>query len=230
MMLDFICELERVMGKWPETTCWTLAQIADNTRTGVLQVVDILSDTLDRELEVHETLTHAEALQVLVALKERMSGELAARQKRLDLRREKAIRAYDLTMEKVRVLQATKNWRTAYKSLSYYVGCHENDLPEDLLLTLCGECLRLGVKSEANLQELSQWLRKGISACFTTSSPEATEEAIDFIDAYGHFFLDDINQRGKRLLENVLETLKNQAAQHNLLPRYEELVRELQVI
>lgn len=80
MMLDFICELERVMGKWPETTCWTLAQIADNTRTGVPQVVDILSDTLDRELEVHETLTHAEAVQVLATLKERMSGELAARQ------------------------------------------------------------------------------------------------------------------------------------------------------
>src|SRR5476649_2069528 len=102
MMLDFICELERVMVKWPENAAWTLAQIADSTATGVPQVVDFLSDTLDRELEVHESLTHAEAAQALTSLKERMSVELAARQRRLEQRREKAIRTYDVTMEKVR--------------------------------------------------------------------------------------------------------------------------------
>ena len=229
MMLDFICELERVMGKWPESASWTLAQIADNTRTGVPQVVDILSDTLDRELEVHETLTHAEATQVLASLKERMAGELAARQKRLELRREKAIRAYDLTMEKVRVLLATRNWRNAYKTLSYYVGCHEKDLPEDLLLSLCGECLRLGVKSEANLQELSQWLRKGISACFSLGTPEAVEDAIDFLDAYGNIFVDESSERGKKLLGSILETLKSHAVQFNLVPRYDVLVQELRI-
>jgi len=230
MMLDFICELERVIGKWPEATSWTLAQIADKTKTGVPQVVDILSDTLDRELEVHETLTQIEAAQVLSSLKERMSGELAARQKRLDERREKAIRAYDNTMEKVRVLLAAKNWRNAYKTLGYYVGCNEKDLPDDLLLTLCGECLRLGAKSETNMQELSQWLRKGINACMTTPSAEWIEEAIDFIDAYGQVFMDDSSQRGKKLIENVLETIKDQAAHHNLMSRYDEVVRELRVL
>ena len=229
MMLDFICELEKVIGKWPEATSWTLAQIADKTKTGVPQVVDILSDTLDRELEVHETLTQAEAAQVLGTLKERMAGELAARQKRQDERREKAIRAYDLAMEKVRVLLAAKNWRSAYKTLTYYVGCNEKDLPDDLLLTLCGECLRLGVRSEANLQELSQWLRKGITAATNTPNSEGVEEAIDFIDAYGNIFIEDASQRGKKLIENVLETIKDQAALHNLTPRFEELVRELQV-
>jgi len=229
MILDFICELDRVIVKWPENASWTLAQIADHTESGVPQVVDILSDTLDRELEVHESVTHAEAQQVLTTLKERMAGELAARQKRLDQRREKAVRAYDVTMEKVRVLLSTKNVRAAYKTLTYYVGLHEKDLSDDLMLHLCGECLRLGIKAEANLQELSQWLRKGVAACIRSASPSTTEDAIDFIDAYGPFFIEDVEGRGRRLIENVLDTLKSQATTYSLVPQFDSLVRDLKI-
>jgi hypothetical protein len=232
MMLDFICELERVMVKWPENASWTLAQIADGTGTGVPQVVDFLSDTLDRELEVHESLTHAEAAQALATLKDRMSVELAARQRRLEQRREKAIRTYDVTMEKVRVLQSAKNIRAAYRTLSYYVGCHEKDLPEELLLSLCGECLRLGIKSDANLQELSQWLRKGVTACINLGTTQSTEDALDFLDAYGDHFVgaaSDGAGSGRRLIGAVLETVKQQALNHNLIPRYDVLMKELRL-
>jgi hypothetical protein len=226
-MLDFICELERVLAKWPDGASWTLAQIADQTQTGVPQVVDILSDTLDRELEVHEALTRAEAVKVLEVLKDRMSPQLAARQKRLDARREKAIRSYDVTMEKVRVLQGQKNWRSAYKTLTYYVGRHEKDVPEDLLLQLCGECLRLGFKAEANLQELSLWLRKGVAACLVADSAAAIEEALDFIDAYGENFHPIEGGSGKRLLGNVLDNLRAQAESHNMTPQVEVLVKDM---
>ena len=226
-MLDFICELDRVIGKWPENASWTLAQIADYTHAGVPQVVDILSDTLDRELEVHETLTKAEAIKALDALKERMSVQLADRRKRTEQRREKAIRAYDVTMEKVRVLQAAKNARSAYKTLSYYVGRHEKDIPEDLLLNLCGECLRLGFKAEANLQELSMWLRKGVAACLIADTQESLEEALDFIDAYSDAFVEGPEGRGLRLIGNVMESLKISAESHNMTPRYAAFAKDL---
>lgn len=209
-MLDFICELERVLAKWPENAAWTIAQIADATASTVPQVVDILSDTLDRELEVHESLAFAEARQALGILKDRMSVQLAARQRRIEANREKAIRAYDQTMEKIRVLQGAKSWRSAYKTLSYYVGRYEKDMPEDLLLTLCGECLRLGAKSQANMQELSMWLRKGVAACLAIGTQEAIEDAIDFVDAYSELFAEDTEGRGSRLIGNVLESLKAQ--------------------
>lgn len=229
MMLDFICELDRVMAKWPEGASWTLAQIADATSTSVPQVVDILSDTLDRELEVHEAITHAEANQVVTTLKDRMSVQLQARQKRMDERREKAIRAYDVTMEKVRVLQAQKNWRAAYKTMSYYVGRHEKDISEELLLNLCGECLRMGVKAETNLQELSLWLRKGVQACIAAGTPEAVESAIDFIDAYGDHFFEDPAGRGQRLVVSVLDTVKLQAESLNLVPQWDAMVKDLRI-
>ena len=228
MMLDFICELERVLEKWPDNVSWTLAQIADYTNTGVPQVVDFLSDTLDRELEVHETLTHDEATKALAILKDRMSAELAARERRMVVRRDKAIRAYDVTMEKVRVLQAAKSWRSAYKTMSYYVGRYEKDIPVDLLPSMCGECLRLGIKSDANLQELSQWLRKGVTACLAAGLPESTEDALDFLDAYGDHFVSDTSSDGsRRLIGNVLESLKVQAEAHDLVPRYAALAKDL---
>ena len=207
-MLDFICELERVLNRWPDNTAWTIAQIADATASSVPQVVDILSDTLDRELEVHEAVTAAEARHAFGILKERMADQLAARQRRLEANRERAIKAYDLTMEKIRVLQSTKAWRNAYKTLSYYVGRYEKDIPEDLFLTLCGECLRLGAKAQANMQELSMWLRKGVAACLAIGTQEAIDDAIDFVDAYSEIFTEDTEGRGSRLIGNVLESLK----------------------
>lgn len=228
-MLDFICELERVVDTWPQDANWSLAQIADRTASSVPQVVDILSDTLGRELEVHECISLSDATGALNTLKERMQPQLAARRRRLDAQREKAIKAYDFTMEKVRVLQMGKNCRSAYKTLSYYVGRYENDLPQELLVSLCGDCLRLGIKGEANLQELSMWFRKAVDSCLASGSHESIEEALDFIDAYSDYFADESNLKGRRLVANALYRLRESVALLNLGPQYDALVRDLNI-
>jgi hypothetical protein len=230
-MLDFICELDRVIIKWPADASWTLTQVADATNASVTQVVDLLSDTLDRELEVAETVTRMEAEKALGILKERMSGELAARERQTAARRDKAIKAYDAAMDKVRALQVTKNWRSAYKTLSYYVGLHERDIPEDMLFTLCGECIRLGTKAEANTQELSQWLRKGVATCLKASSPQAVEDAIDFIDASSDAFMADglDAERGRRLIGNVVESIREHAESFNMTSQLAHLTKELRL-
>lgn len=228
-MLDFIFELEKVIAKWPDSATWTLAQISDYTGAGIPLVVDIMSDVLDREIEVHETVTHTESAKVLSTLKDRMAGQLVARQKRIDGQRQKAMMAYDGAMEKVRVLQMAKNWRSAYKTLSYFVGCHEKDLPADLLSSLCGDCIRLGLRSDANLQELAQWVRKGVAACLSDNTADGVEEAFDFIDAYGSDLLLTENGKGRKLVTNVMELIRNDAAAFDLLTKYDSLVKELQI-
>jgi hypothetical protein len=226
-MLDFICELEKVMCKWPDDDVWTLAHLADQTMTGVPQVVDIVSEILEKEIEVHETINKVDGTKVLTALKERMHGQLLARKRRMEIRRDNAIKAYDQAMDRVRVLLMTKNWRSAYKTLTYYVGRYEADLPDDLMLTLCGECLRLGAKANSNMQEMSQWLKKGVSACIRGGTSEYTEEALDFIDAYSEHFIIDLGGRGRRLLNNMLSQLKDSVDTYNLTPQYNALVQGL---
>jgi len=73
-MLDFIFELEKVIAKWPDSATWTLAQISDYTGASIPLVVDIMSDVLDREIEVHETVIHTESAKVFSTLKDRMAG------------------------------------------------------------------------------------------------------------------------------------------------------------
>lgn len=228
-MLDFIFELEKVIAKWPDSATWTLAQVSDYTGASIPLVVDIMSDVLDREIEVHETVTHSEASKVLSTLRDRMAGQIVARQKRLDAQRQKAMIAYDGAMEKVRVLQMGRNWRSAYKTLSYFVGCYEKDLPADLLSSLCGDCIRLGLKSDANLQELSLWVRKGVAACLKQNTAEGVEDAFDFIDAYGSDLLAADDGKGRRLVINVMDLIRTDAAAFDLLPKYDSLVKELQI-
>jgi hypothetical protein len=212
MILDFICELERILTRWPDAASWSLTQIADLTKTSLPQVVDFLSDALDRELELTESISKLDGTQALGVLKERMSPQLDARDRRMAERRQKAIKAYDGAMEKMRVLQSQKNWRGAYKTMSYYVGVHEKDVPAELLLNLCGECLRLGFKAGANMQELSLWLRKGVAAALTAATAEAMDEAVDFVDAYGELFETGGDaERGKRLIASALDQVRVQA-------------------
>ncbi len=227
MMLDFICELEVLLNKWPDHDQWTLAQIADYTKTSVPQLVDFMTETLDRELEFHETLTREETLKVLEILKEKMKEPLEARRKQILALRQKAIDAYEQTTEKIRVLLLTKNYRSAYRTLSYYAGRHEKDLPPEMTLEICGECLRLGVKSEANLQELSQWLRKGIAASLQLNADESIETALDFLDAYGAYFTEDHEGRGRKVLAGVLDEIRRESDGLQYSPAYINLIRDL---
>ncbi len=166
---------------------------------------------------------------MLAKLKERMAGELLARQRRIEAQRDKAVKAYDLAIDRVRALEAAKNWRSAYKTLGYYVGLHEKDIPAELMHLVAGDCLRLGSKSQANLQEMSQWLRKGVTACLAGNSAEAVAEACDFLDAYGDFFVDDGSEPGKRLLRSMVDSVQDAASNYDLPPHIGELLKSLRI-
>jgi len=227
MMIDFICELEVLLNKWPDHDLWTLAQIADYTKTSVPQVVDFLSETLDRDLEFQETLNREEALKVLESLQDKMKEPLEMRRKMQEAARQKAVLAYDQTMEKIRIFTQTKSYRSAYRTLSYYAGCHEKDLPPQMMLEICGECLRLGSKGQANLQELSQWLRKGIGACLQLNADESIETALDFLDANGAYFIDDHEGRGRKVLSGILDEIRRESDGLQYSPAYINLIRDL---
>ena len=104
-MLNFVLEFERVVSRWPDNSPWTIAQIADYTNSTVSTAVDAISTSLNREFDLQETINAAEGRQVLACLKERMSRQLEARDRKIQSDRDAAMRAYDLTMDRIRVSQ-----------------------------------------------------------------------------------------------------------------------------
>lgn len=215
-MLEFALAFEKVLTRWPDNTPWTIAQIADFTNSSVSTAVDAISTTLNREFDVQETITPNEGRQVLAALKERLQRQLEARDRKIQADRDAAMRAYDLTMERIRLSQMAKDWRGSYKTLSYFVGRYDRNINHDLLVALCGDCIRLGHKAGFNMQEIGQWFRRAVEAAVLSSSKEVLEDVLDFVDAYGEIFSSDRNGVGGKILNNALNILEIPSIDCNL--------------
>jgi len=215
-MLEFALAFEKVLTRWPDNTPWTIAQVADFTNSTVSTAVDAISTTLNREFDVQETITPNEGRQVLAALKDRLHRQLEARDRKIQADRDAAMRAYDLTMERIRVTQMAKDWRGSYKTLSYFVGRYDKNIDLDLLVSLCGDCIRLGHKAGFNMQEIGQWFRKAVEAAILSGSQEVLEDVLDFVDAYGEIFAADRNGVGGKILTNALNILEIPSIDCNL--------------
>jgi hypothetical protein len=215
-MLEFTLAFEKVLTRWPDNTPWTIAQIADFTNSSISTSVDAISTTLNREFDVQETISPAEGRQALAALKDRLHRQLEARERRIQLDRETAMRAYDMTMERIRISQMAKDWRTSYKTLAYFVGRYDKNIRHDLLVSLCGDCIRLGVKAGFNTQEVGQWFRKVVEAAALNGSQEVLEDALDFVDAYSDIFSADTTGVGGKILNSALTVLEIPAIDCNL--------------
>jgi hypothetical protein len=215
-MLEFALAFEKVLTRWPDNTSWTIAQIADFTNSSVSTAVDAISTTLNREFDIQETITPNEGRQVLAALKDRLHRQLEARERRIQADRDAAMRAYDLTMERIRTSQMVKDWRGSYKTLSYFVGRYDKNISHDLLVSLCGDCIRLGHKAGFNMQEIGQWFRKAVEAAILSGSQEVLEDVLDFVDAYAEIFATDRNGVGGKILNNALNVLEIPAIDCNL--------------
>jgi len=215
-MLEFALAFEKVLTRWPDNTPWTIAQIADFTNSSISTAVDAISTTLNREFDVQETITPSEGRQVLAALKERLQRQLEARDRKIQADRDTAMRAYDLTMERIRITQMSKDWRGSYKTLSYFVGRYDKNISHDLLVSLCGDCIRLGHKAGFNMQEIGQWFRKAVEAAVLSGSKDVLEDVLDFVDAYGEIFSTDRNGVGGKILNNALNILEIPSIDCNL--------------
>lgn len=206
-MLEFFLAFEKIVEKWSGSATMTLTQVAELTKSTIARTVDAVSASLNREFDVNESITQAEAKLVVTALRERIQPQLQARDRKLSAERDAAVKAYDATMERVRVILQMKDFRTAYRTLSYLAGRHEKSLPHEILVCLCGDLLRYGARSAATLPELGSWLRKAIDSAVASGSPEAIEDALDFLDTYREIFVADKVGVGEKIITNALAAL-----------------------
>ncbi len=226
-MLDFLLELERVLKMWPDNVKWNLVQIAEHTRTKVHLVVDSVSDVLNKTIDIHEPMSYNEVAKAHALLLERNRSALESRRREEMHAIERALDSYERTMEKVRLMQATKNWRNAYRTLSYFYGNSKERLPTDIIVAISDDCLRLGQKAEANFQEMSQWLRVAMQCLLTSPNRDVIDDALDLLDAYGDYFLAQPAGRGEMFLTNIFLALKPAAMEFNLTPRLNDVASTL---
>lgn len=223
-MLDFVYKLNEVLPTWPQTNKWSMGQIAKITNTTMPHVIQFFSEGLARELDIESAITFDEANRALDLLKKRLKPEIEDREKFLAERRATAVLALERIMYRVRSYQTDQNWHSAFKTLTYFIGQYEAELSSDSLVAVYSEAIRSGIKSSANMQELSLCLQKAIAIAMSQKTKEGIEEAIDLIDAYGEFFLNENSGKGPLLLGNILAALEEPAAKYELWDQFKALV------
>ena len=226
-MIDFIYRLNDMIPSWPHGTRWTLAHISEVTDTSVPHVLQYLSEGLGREVDIAGLISSDEALEAINNLSQKIRPEIEERERQIAQRRAHALTAFDRIMDKVRIMQAQGNWHGTFRTLSYFAGQHQDDLPRDVLITLCSDAVRAGIKSGANMQELGQWLQKAVATAMSSHTKDGVEEALDLIDAYGDYFLNEDSGKGALLLGNILAALEESAARYELWEQYKNLVDQL---
>ena len=228
-MLDFIIALEKMLKLWPDNVKWSLVQIAEQTNMKVPYVVEAICDALCKNIEVHDPLSFNDVNKALSALKDQHRIEIEMLRKREMEQVQKAVDSFDTLCEKIRVMERSKNWRGAYKTLSYFYGMNEKRLPKDIKVQICNDCIRLGMKENINFQELCQWLRKGVTLLIKGSSEGDVEDALDFLDCYGDYFVEKTSKKGENFLTTIFLMLKPSAMEFNLTGKFNEIAGDLKL-
>lgn len=226
-MIDFIYKVNELLPVWPVDEKWTPHKIAEETDTSLPHVLQYLNEGLGKEIELGTTISNNDIHEAVGLLKKRYRDLIEEREKRKAERQQKAIRAFDIVMGKVRVMQSYSKWNHAYKTLCYFAGQYESELPREYLTTVCSDIIRMGIKARVNIQEISRWLQKGVSIAMSHQNRDGIAEALDFIDAYGEYFLNEDTGKGALLLGNILAVVEEPSARHELWEEYKGLVNQL---
>jgi hypothetical protein len=226
-MIDFIYKLNSILASWPNGAQWSFAQVAEATDTSIPHVIQFIGEGIAKEIDVTGSISLDEATAAVELLSRKMRPQIDAREKLLSEKRKKAAIGYDRMMEKVRILLATNNGHTAYRTITYFAGQYESILPKALLITAASDAVRVGIKSGANIQELGRWLQKAVQAAMGSQNRDGIEEALDLIDAYGQHFLMEGSGKGPLLLGNMLASLEEPSARYELWEQYKNLVGQL---
>lgn len=213
-MLEFVHALERLIIEDAKRTQWELGEIAKLCSCPNHEVFEYLTVALGDDLDARENISRSSLLQSLVILKEKTRPQFIMRQKQLLRQQKQAQESYHLVMDKVRIFLQKRDWYKAYRSLSYFAGNHADDLPNDLQLNLYNDCLHIGSKARANLQELGSWLRKVVEQTIQNPNNDTINEALDFFDAHQEAFLN--NKLGSKLLRSIALPLKEKALTCNV--------------
>ena len=228
-MLDFVLELESLLKRWPDNAKMNIVQIGEKTKTATPHVMEYLSDALNKTLDIHDPMSYNEVSKAFAILFDKSQDDIRRKQEEVRLLGEKALKSYDASMEKIKIMQCTKNWRGAYRTLAYFFGLNKEYLPNDIIVNICDECLRIGIKASINFQELSQWLRQSIITLLNSADEASIESALDVIDAYGEFFMSQPGGRGENYLTGLIMELKPAVMEFNLNDRLNCLAKDLNI-
>jgi len=224
-MLDFVYKLNYLLNNQQITSSQTLKQLAELTTTSFPYTLQYMSEALSKEIDLTHKFSPSEIIEAANFLSRKLSQQIEAREKYLANRQDKAKIAYEKLMLKIAKMQKEQEWYISFKTMCYFAGHNEQDLSKEIFMTMCSDIIRAGIKSKStNPQELGIWLERGVLLSLKEKSKESVEDALDLIETYGDFFIEEGSGKGKLILLNILALIEEPACSVELWKNYKNCV------
>jgi hypothetical protein len=226
-MIDFIYKFNKLLSSWQVGTSKTMQDLSTQMEVPLPHLIHNFGEVLGKEFDVTALLSFDEAMEAFLILGRKHRQEIEIRELELEKEREKVSKLYEDLMPRIVKMQLDKKWYQAFRTLSYFSGQHGGDLTPHILINLCSEIVRSGVRCSANLQEVAYWLEKGIVTAINLQTEDNLEEAFDLLDAYAEYLLKEESGRGEKIVLKILKILEEKSYQLNKFNRYKEVVKEI---
>ncbi|MBF0442205.1 MAG: hypothetical protein HQK54_09890 [Oligoflexales bacterium] len=200
---QFVAELERVIKIWPERAVWAISQLAMYTQMDASQVAKWVSSALGREMDIQDRLTFEQGEQILSTL--HGYAESGDRLPSFTKEHLKGTEAFENMRKKLTPLLQSRDFRQAYKNLSFFMRHNGRNLAASERIEGAAECLRVGEKADIPASELASWLQNGVDASLEDKTERGIDDAIDLLDAYGHIFA---NNEKNSFLEELFKRIR----------------------
>jgi len=217
VVLKLIYSLKKLLENWSKPDVLNIYEIASLVDMPVPFIWENFCEVGSKEYGARDPLNRDEVACLVGLLVARAQPDIRKKKQDLEVKKLEALRAYRVLKERVCLLQKDQKWYQAYRTLVYYLGLHEFYLPETLLLEVFSECLRLGFKSDANLQELYNWLDKAIKQASVLVSHSCIQETLDLVDAYIDDFIHRDLPRATTYFQKILQDLEDKSPLHSNL-------------
>jgi len=212
---------------WQVGKSRSLQELSTEMEMPLPHLIQHLSEVLGTDFDITGSISFDEAMEAFLILGRQYRKEIEVHEKELDKAREYVAELYQQLAPRVVKMQLDKKWYQAFRTLSYFAGQHENKLKSELLINICSEIVRSGLRCSANLQEIAYWLEKGIMVSLDRQTTESLEEAFDFLDAYADSFLKEPTGRGEKIVLKLLKVLEEKAYHFDKSDRYKDVVKEI---
>lgn len=223
-LAEFVEELGRVIEKWPDNAEWTVSMVATYTGAAPEEAETWFSYALEKSLDFQTMLKSSEGQHSLDRLADALSTGARVHRIESGLIMEEINAKHEKLKKRLRELTAEKEWRRAYRNLSHFLSENCSKLPIEAQVEAIGDCIRYGTKGSEAVGELVHWLKNGVVACKSDNTQQGAEDALDFIEAYGDYFIANGN---RQIIETLIGNLEELITKFDLSGHVREVKDEL---
>lgn len=222
-MIDFIFKFRKLCSSWQKDSSrsYGIKELSAKLDIELPYLYKYLEESEFLILNHDKKISFKDGKKILAVLMQKNSFAIKKKEQQLEKEARETQVFYDKALVKNHQLQLQNDWDGSFRNLCYFAGEHGKRLSKENFVNLCSNIIRSGIRSKgANLQEISLWLKKAVEKSLEDYSQESLEDALDLIETYSNYFMQERTGKGMKALIDILGLIETPACELQLWQAY----------